>query len=133
MSLPDPITIAVDPETTGSDTTWNFDFFDKVGDKAEYRGDLHSVGLRNHKLEYYRTAPKKSGNFLGQIKSTTKLTLDHLTAGADASESYKPAIITISTSFPVGITPEQYRLMMWMICAAAEESYTQELALENEL
>lgn len=56
---------------------------------------------------FYRTPPKVSGNYRGNLKTATKRSFDVEVAGVDSSTILKaPAIVQISSSWPIGITDE---------------------------
>jgi hypothetical protein len=98
MSQPDNITC------TGL-TTQVFSEYDRTApNKAVYHGADHADSSR-HKLEIYRTAPKRQGNSLGIRKSALKVTLDVTVPTADgAGTNVVPCLLEVSSNLPVGIS-----------------------------
>jgi hypothetical protein len=84
-----------------------FQRFEEYLNRSEYIHTNHTIALRD-KLGFYRTPPKTNGNFRGTAKSAAKFTKDFEVAGVDSSTTLTvPAIIEISQSLPVGLTPAQ--------------------------
>jgi hypothetical protein len=75
--------------------------------RSVYKGPDHTLVSRDT-LGFYRTAPKKVGNFNGVAKSSVKSTHDHTVAGVDSSTTLtSPIIIETNFSIPVGVTHAQ--------------------------
>jgi hypothetical protein len=84
-----------------------FTRFNEFLNRSEYIHANHTLASRD-KLGFYRTIPKKVGNFMGTAKSAAKLTKDFLVPGSDSETLIiAPAIMDIGFSFPIGLTPEQ--------------------------
>jgi hypothetical protein len=78
--------------------------FDAVSNKSEYRADDHTAALR-HKLEFYRTPEKASGNYRGSRKSTVKYTHDVSVPNRDGSGNVvAPIVVTTTYSYPIGVS-----------------------------
>lgn len=84
-----------------------FSRIDQVGNRSLYHGAGHSPTSRKT-LGFYRSLPKKSGNFNGVMKGATKLTMDHSVLNAVGDTIVAPAIAEVSFSLPVGMTEAQF-------------------------
>lgn len=105
--LDNTITLPVD--VLGNSTLVNevYNRFDEMPNRSQYIGADHTLSLRNQ-INFYRTLPKKSGNFLGVGKSEAKVTQDYVVPGADATTSVTaPGIVDVSCSMPVGMSSAQ--------------------------
>lgn len=57
---------------------------------------------------FYRTPPKVSGNYRGNLKTAVKRSVDLSVVGVDSTTTITaPAIVQISASWPIGSTEEQ--------------------------
>lgn len=99
--LPDTITLALSNGGTPVDEAYSR--IDQVGNRSLYHGVGHSPTNRKT-LGFYRTLPKKAGNFNGVMKGATKLTMDHSIVNAVGDTIVAPAIAEVSFSIPVGVT-----------------------------
>lgn len=84
-----------------------FTRIDQVGNRSIYHGAGHSPVSRKT-LGFYRTLPKKSGNFLGVMKGATKFTMDNTVVNAVGESIVAPSIAEISFSIPVGVTETEF-------------------------
>lgn len=104
-----------------------FNRYDEYQNRSEYISGSHTLALRD-KLGLYRTTPKASGNFRGTAKSAVKFTRDFSVAGVDASTTIvAPAIVEVSFSFPVGMTPAETMVMRQCAVAMLDHSVIAEL------
>jgi hypothetical protein len=55
-------------------------------------------------MAFYRTLPKRSGNYKGTAKSAVKFTTDVIVDGVDGSSITAPLILELSISCPVGVS-----------------------------
>lgn len=76
---------------------------DVNGNRSLYHGPGHSNIARNT-VNFYRTPVKKSGNFLGVMKSAIKVTQDLDVLNAVGDPIVSPEIGEVSFSIPVGAT-----------------------------
>jgi hypothetical protein len=117
---PNSITLSVNTDNddgTTAEVDSVFTRFEEFQNRSEYIHSNHTLSVRN-KLGFYRTTPKKNGNFVGVAKSAFKVTKDHEVDGVDATTSnVAPAIVDVGFSFPLGMTPAQ-TLEMRMTAAA---------------
>lgn len=103
--LDNTISLNVDLENNGGDLTVvvltrNEEYLNR----SVYKGPNHSLISRDT-VGFYRTQPKKVGNFNGVAKSSIKSTSDQVVAGADSSTSLtSPIILEVNASIPVGAT-----------------------------
>jgi len=98
------ITISVDVANDANLVDAVFTRQDEFQNRSKYKSANHSLISRDT-LDFYRTYPKKSGNFNGTAKSSLKFTRDRTVNGVDATtEVVAPEIVEISFSLPVGIT-----------------------------
>lgn len=71
-------------------------------DKSTYVGPLNSLAARDW-LQFYRSAPKRSGESRGTSKSTIKFTIDEAVPNASGSgDIVLPVILEVNFSIPVG-------------------------------
>lgn len=116
--LDNTITLAVDVLNNG--TTVNKVFSrhdDTLPNRSKYISDSHTLASRDI-LDFYRTPPKKSGNFNGVAKTGFKFTTDYVVAGADAStDVIAPQIAEVSFSLPIGFTTAQLVVLRQRIIA----------------
>lgn len=104
---PDIITLAVDTLNSGSTTNYDFTRFEETLNRTIYAGEDHTIDSRDQ-LAIYRTAPKRTGNFKGVAKTSTKFTRDITILGVDGLANLTaPIIIEVSFSIPVGCTTAQ--------------------------
>lgn len=104
---PDTITLAVDTLNSGSTTNYDFTRFEETLNRTIYAGEDHKIDSRDQ-LAIYRTAPKRTGNFKGVAKTSTKFTKDITVLGVDGLANLTaPIIIEASFSIPVGCTTAQ--------------------------
>lgn len=75
-----------------------------VADKSEYHADDHSEESQ-HKVEFYRTPAKASGNYRGSQKAKVKYTKDVTVPNRDGSGNIvAPIVVTLGFSYPLGTT-----------------------------
>jgi len=100
---PDTITIVTDVLNNGTTENHVFTRVREEGLKSTYHGPAHSTSA-NNKLALAVNDPKPSGIYPGTQKSSFKRTLDVTVVGTDGANVKMPAIVEVSTSFPVGMT-----------------------------
>lgn len=88
-----------------------FTRIDVFQNRSLYHGPGHSNTARNT-LGFYRTHPKKTGNFLGVMKSATKVTRDLDVLNAVGESIVSPMIAEISFSVPVGATEAEVETLL---------------------
>lgn len=101
--LPNSITLAVDTANNGTTTNESFVRMEELVNRSTYRGPNHTLHARNQ-LQFYRTLPKRSGDFLGSAKVEAKFTMDVSVVDAKGDTAIVPAIISVAQSLPVGMT-----------------------------
>lgn len=102
--LDNTITLPVDVAGNGTLVNQVYTRDEEYLNRAVYTGASNTLSLRDL-LSTYRTKPKKSGNFNGVGKAEFKFTQDYAVPGVDLTTTIvAPALIDVSTSFPVGIT-----------------------------
>jgi hypothetical protein len=86
-------------------------------------------------MAFYRSVPKKSGNFNGVAKSAVKFTVDKEVEGVDSSTTViAPLIGEISFSVPLGTTAaEAMELRQRMIAALDNDTIMVKLMEELEV
>lgn len=92
---------------------------DQVGNRSLYHGSGHSAVLRKT-LGFYRTLPKKSGNFLGVMKGATKVTIDQTVVNAVGDPIVAPSIAEMSFSIPIGVTESEFDAILDRLEAQVE-------------
>lgn len=100
------ITLSVDVANSGTTVNHVFTRHSEEPSKTTYRGPDDSLLVRNT-LAFYRTAPKRSGNYLGSAKSGVKFTQDVSVTQLDGTTTKAPLIVEVSFSVPVGATTAQ--------------------------
>jgi hypothetical protein len=102
---PNTVTLAVDLLNTGATTNVVFTRHEELTNRSTYRSPSHSLASRDI-LQLYRTAPTRSGDFLGAAKTTVKFTQDVAVDNASGTGTLTaPLIVEINFSVPVG-TPD---------------------------
>lgn len=76
---------------------------DVFQNRSVYHEPTHSTTVRRT-VGFYRTLPKRSGDFLGVSKSAAKTTMDLSVLDAKGATITAPAIGEISFSVPIGAT-----------------------------
>lgn len=76
---------------------------DVFQNRSVYHEPTHSTTARRI-VGFYRTLPKRSGDFLGVSKSAAKTTMDLSVLDAKGATITAPAIGEISFSVPIGAT-----------------------------
>lgn len=105
MSQPNVITISVDTLNDGTAIVDEvYTRYDDYPTRSIYIGANHSVSAQDT-LTFYRTEPRKSGNFNGAAKVSYKFTRTHVVDGVDGiSQLIVPFIKEVKYSIPVGIS-----------------------------
>lgn len=76
---------------------------DVAGNKSIYNLAGHSV-VKRKTVNFYRSYPKRTGDFNGVMKSSCKFTLDEDVANAVGETIVAPMIGEVNLSVPVGLT-----------------------------
>lgn len=101
--------------------------------KSTYRyADHNNAGIQ-HVMQFYRTLPKRSGNFFGTEKSSVKRTKTVSVPGVDGADVSAPIISELSFSFPVGVTSGEKlsQLMEWIGYLSSSEGKAAMIQLLN--
>lgn len=102
--LDNVLTLPVDVLNNSTPVDVIFNRYEEYQNRSVYITLDHTLSKRDM-LGFYRTPPKKSGNFRGSAKTEVKFTLDIDVPGVDSTTTLtSPAILDISFAFPVGIT-----------------------------
>lgn len=84
--------------------------FDRIQDfnnnRSVYMSAAHTP-VQRHMLGFNVTAPKRSGKFLGAMKTVIKITQDCTVADASGLPLTSPSIGSIDLSIPVGAEPSR--------------------------
>lgn len=107
--LENTITLAL--PNGGTPTNAVFTRIDVFQNRSLYHGPGHSNTARNT-MGFYRTYPKKTGNFLGVMKSASKITKDLEVLNAVGEPIVSPMIADISFSVPVGATEAEVDVLL---------------------
>jgi len=100
----DTIVLPVDILNNGTPTNRTYTRSEELADRTTYRGPEGTLSVRDA-MQFYRTLPKRAGNFLGSAKMSVKFTQDKLVDTADgAGETPAPLIAEVSFSIPVGVS-----------------------------
>lgn len=128
------ITLPVDLANTGSTTDAVFTRVEEYLNRSVYKSATHSLLMRDL-MAFYRSVPKKSGNFNGVAKSAVKFTVDKEVEGVDSSTTViAPLIGEISFSVPLGTTAaEAMELRQRMIAALDNDTIMVKLMEELEV
>lgn len=97
------ITLAVDVANNATLVDKAFVRYLEEPSKTTYRGPGDTLVERNQ-MVFFRTPPKRTGNYLGSAKSGVKFTRDVTVAQADGNDTKAPLIVEVSFSLPVGTT-----------------------------
>lgn len=108
--LENTITLHVDELNNATLVDIDYDRFDQYQNRSVYIAETHTIAAPDT-LTLYRTFPKTSGNYLGQMKVTSKFSKTISVPGVDGSDVQGPLILEISASMPVGATSAQRKLM----------------------
>lgn len=132
--LDNTITLSVDKLNTGSPTDVIFTRYEEFQNRSMYKSPDHSLISRDT-LGFYRTMPKKSGNFNGVAKSSLKFTIDKTVDGVDTTtENVAPQIGEISFSLPIGFSAaEAMELRQRMIAALDDDDLLAALSEDLEV
>lgn len=99
---PNTITLAVDVTNTSTPVDQEYSRTEEQLNRSTYRGPGNTLQSRNI-LQFYRTPPKRSGNYLGSAKVALKFTQDVSVPNADGSGNVvSPLIAEVAMSIPVG-------------------------------
>lgn len=101
--LANSITLSVDVANDGNPSDQVYTRYEEQVNRSTYIGEDHSIEARNL-IQFYRTTPTPSGNFRGAAKTEIKFTVDVVVPGRDGNDTIAPAIISVATSFPVGVS-----------------------------
>lgn len=116
--LNNELTLPVDVLNNGTLVNTVFTRFDGSNqNRSVYIGPSHTLEAREL-LGFYRTPPKKSGNYKGSAKCAVKLTSDVEVPGVDSSTTLTaPEIADLQFSLPVGITLAQAKVIRQRLIA----------------
>jgi hypothetical protein len=105
---PNDFTLSVDEENDDTGLVdQDYTRHEEYLNRSIYIGENHSLSARDT-ISFYRTPPKPNGNFKGVGKSAFKLSEDFTVVGVDSETTLtSPAIMEVSFSIPVGLTPAQ--------------------------
>lgn len=119
--LANTITLPVDLANTGSTTDLVLTRLEEFQNRSVYKTPTHSLITRDT-LSFYRTMPKKSGNFNGVAKSALKFTVDKEVEGVDTTTTIvAPQIGEISFSLPIGFTAAEALVLRQRLIAALDD------------
>lgn len=113
------ITLAVDLLNTGSTTNEVFTRHEEQINRSTYIGPEHTVASPNT-MQFYRTLPKRSGDYLGSAKVSIKFTASRVVDSATGLDIKAPDIAEVSFSIPVGVTAAQMKATRQRLIAALD-------------
>lgn len=128
------ITVSVDEADDTVLVPTEFRRFEEFQNRSIYIGPGHSLESR-YLLGFYRTPPKRVGNYRGTAKSALKLTEDVIVDGADSTtQLVMPQLGEISFSIPVG-TPDAsaLRLRQSLVAILQNDDLWQRLCRQQEI
>lgn len=116
------ITLNVDPANNATIVPEAYSRHDdSQPNRTRYISPSHTL-LGRDVLDFYRTPPKKAGNFNGVAKSGFKFTTDAVVPAADGvSTVVSPLIGEVSFSLPLGFTTAQVKKLRQRIIAALDD------------
>lgn len=132
--LDNTITLPVDEARNNTLVNNVYSRNEEFQNRSVYIGTDHTLIARNM-LAFYRTQPKKSGNFPGVAKVAVKLTQDFSIPGVDTTTTLiTPGIIETTFSLPVGLTDAQVieltqRMIATLDTAAVIDALTRQLQI----
>lgn len=115
------ITLAVDLLNTGTTTDQVYTRFEERTDRSTYIGAAHALNDRDM-IQFYRTAPKRNGEFKGVARTAVKLTEDTSVDNVSGDGSIvAPLIADLSFSIPVGATPAETLVLRQRLIALLDD------------
>lgn len=94
---------------------------DSQPNRTRYISPVHTL-LGRDVLDFYRTPPKKAGNFNGVAKSGFKFTTDITVPAADGTTTVvSPTIGEVSFSLPLGFTTAQIKKLRQRMIATLDD------------
>jgi len=126
---PNSITLAVDLLNNASPTNEVFARHEELINRTTYRGPNHSVASPNT-LQFYRTLPKRSGDYLGSAKVSIKLTQARAVESASGLTVQAPDIAECSFSIPVGVTAAQMKAVRQRLIAILDQDSVMDTLME---
>jgi hypothetical protein len=118
----DNILVINSEDAASAPTVLNYTRFDELVNRSVYHSATHDYSLRDT-VGFYRTLPKRAGNFMGTKKSALKFTRDQQVPGADASTTLvQPMLFDLSTAIPVGTTAANITVALNDLAALIQDS-----------
>lgn len=119
--LANAITLSVDTLNNGTPTDQVATRHEEHLNRTVYRMPGHSVGSPQT-LTWYRTPPKRNGNFNGTYKCALKFSATKFVAGYDAATTLSvPVIAEVSFSLPVGTSADFMKEVRQQCIAALDD------------
>lgn len=129
--LPNTITLGVDLLNNGTLSNESFNRLEELVNRSTYRGPDHSTSARNT-MQFYRTLPKRSGNYLGAAKVAAKFTTDKVVKDSSGNDISAPLIADVSFSIPVGVTPADMKAIRQRIIASLDQDSVWDLVMQYQ-
>lgn len=119
--LDNTITLQVDPANNSTVVPEAYTRYDEYQNRSVYTGPNHSLSAKDT-MTFYRTSPKRSGNFKGVAKSSIKFTRDRIVEGVDDTTTVNALEIgEVNFSLPVGFTSADVIALRQRIIAALDD------------
>jgi hypothetical protein len=128
------IALDVDKAANGTVSTVGYTRFDEASNRSTYIGPNHTL-LVSDQLTFYRSFPKRSGNFNGSGKCRVKISRDVNVPGADKSSSLSAsAIMEMALSLPVGISSQEViEMLQTMVALLSSRNVMDPLTLRLDI
>lgn len=98
------LTLPVDVLNNGTLVNKIYNRYESIPNRTVYTGPGHTL-LKKDTITFYKTSPKRAGNFNGVARTAIKVTQDETIPGYDATTSISsPLIFDLSFGIPVGVT-----------------------------
>lgn len=131
--LDNSITLPVDVANNGTIVNQVITRHDPSANRTRYIFPTHSLVSRDV-VDFYRTMPKRAGNFNGVAKSAIKVTTDVAVSGVDASTTLTaPLIGEVAFAIPVGASSASVVTLRQRLIAIIDHALTSQLTEKLEI
>lgn len=117
---PNTITLHVDPANNSTIVDELFKRHEVQINRTTYVGPDHTVAS-NNMMQLYRTLPKRSGDYLGSAKVSSKFTQTKTVANAAGLDVPAQLIAEVSFSIPVGVVAADMKALRQRIIALLDD------------
>lgn len=131
--LDNSITLPVDVANNGTIVNQVISRHEESANRTRYTFPTHSLVSRDV-VDFYRTMPKRAGNFNGVAKSAIKVTTDVAVPGVDASTTLTaPQIGEVAFAIPVGASSASIVTLRQRLIAIIDHALTSQLTEKLEI